>query len=85
MSLNTPEQLTKMTKRIIGRASVQKCRGKQRERANRLEHGLCAPIHGNNVEDFASEKNSSRPESDECFGKAWQHFRIMQGCFGFTG
>lgn len=33
----SPEQLTKLTKRVLNRASVQKCRRKQRERALRLE------------------------------------------------
>lgn len=33
----TPEQLAKLTKRVLNRASVQKCRRKQRERALKLE------------------------------------------------
>ncbi len=45
----TPEQLAKMTKRMLNRASVQKCRRKQRERANRLEQERNALIHDNEV------------------------------------
>ena len=45
----TPEQIARMTRRMLNRASVQKCRRKQRERANRLELEHKALIHDNEV------------------------------------
>ena len=45
----TPEQLAKLTKRMLNRASVQKCRRKQRERAIRLENERASLTHENEV------------------------------------
>ena len=38
-----------MTRRMLNRASVQKCRRKQRERTNRLELERNALIHDNEI------------------------------------
>ena len=41
----TQEQIARMARRMLNRASVRKCRRKQRERANRLELERNALIH----------------------------------------